>query len=165
MLSDGHIREVVYPEWVANVVLVPKPPTWHMCIDYTDLNRACPLDPYPLPSIHLMVDETAGADLMSFMDAFKGYHQIMMSEQDEEKTTFVTPDGLYCYRVMSFGLKNAGATYQRMINAVFGKLLGKSMEAYIDDMLVKSSSRADHANHLRACFEIMRSHRLRLNPN
>ncbi|XP_031096909.1 uncharacterized protein LOC116001159 [Ipomoea triloba] len=111
-----------------------------------------------------MVDETAGAELMSFMEAFKGYHQIMMSEANEEKTAFVTPDGLYCYQVMPFRLKNVGATYQRMINLVFGGLLGRSMEAYIDDMLVKSAARADHAAHLRACFEIMRNHRLRLNP-
>ncbi|XP_031095229.1 uncharacterized protein LOC115999523 [Ipomoea triloba] len=164
LLSAGHIREVTYPEWVANVVLVPKPQAWRKCIDYTDLNRACPLDPYPLPSIHQMVDETAGAELMSFMDAFKGYHQIMMAEADEEKTAFVTPDGLYCYRVMPFGLRNAGATYQRMINSVFEGLLGRSMEAYIDDMLVKSTVRADHPGHLRACFQVMREHRLRLNP-
>ncbi|XP_031099666.1 uncharacterized protein LOC116003865 [Ipomoea triloba] len=87
-----------------------------------------------------------------------------MPEADEEKTAFVTPDGLYCYRVMPFGLRNAGATYQRMINLVFGGLLGRSMETYIDDMLVKSTVRADHLDHLRACFQVMREHRLRLNP-
>lgn len=111
LLLAGHIWQVVYPEWVANMVLMPKPPTWRMCVDYTDLNHACSLDPYPLPSIYQMVDETAGANLMIFIDAFKGYHQIMMYEQDEEKTTFVTPDGLYYYKVMPFGLKNARATY------------------------------------------------------
>ncbi|XP_031096999.1 uncharacterized protein LOC116001249 [Ipomoea triloba] len=111
-----------------------------------------------------MVDETAGAELLSFMDAFKGYHQVMMAEEDEAKTAFITPDGLYCYRVMPFGLCNAGATYQRMVNALFGELIGKSMEAYIDDMLVKSRSMCDHASDLRQSFEIMRRHRLRLNP-
>ncbi|XP_019157296.1 PREDICTED: uncharacterized protein LOC109153863 [Ipomoea nil] len=160
----GHLRPVVYPDWVANVVLVPKPPTWRMCIDYTDLNKACPLDPYPLPSIHQMVDDTAGADLMSFMDAFTGYHQILMAEEDEAKMSFVTPDGLFCYRVMPFGLRNAGATYQRMINALFEGQLGRTMEAYVDDMLVKSKDRTDHARDLRACFEVMRTYRLRLNP-
>ncbi|XP_019195818.1 PREDICTED: uncharacterized protein LOC109189660 [Ipomoea nil] len=95
MAAIGHIRPVTYPEWVANIVLVPKPPSWRMCIDFTDLNKACPLDPYPLPSIHQMVDETAGAELMSFMDAFKGYHQIMLNHEDESEMTFVTPDGLY----------------------------------------------------------------------
>ncbi|XP_019181909.1 PREDICTED: uncharacterized protein LOC109177020 [Ipomoea nil] len=164
MAAIGHIHPVTYPEWVANIVLVPKPPYWRMCIDFTDLNKACPLDPYPLPSIHQMVDETAGAELMSFMDAFIGYHQIMMSHEDESKTSFVTPDGLYCYRVMPFGLRNAGATYQRMINMLFEDLLGGTMEAYIDDMLVKSRDRADHTRDLRQCFQIMRTYQLRLNP-
>ncbi|XP_019178868.1 PREDICTED: uncharacterized protein LOC109174031 [Ipomoea nil] len=88
-----------------------------------------------------MVDETAGADLMSCMDAFKGYHQVMMAREDESKTAFVTPDSLYCYKVMPFGLWNAGATYQRMVNLLFEKLLGHTMEAYIDDILVKSHDR------------------------
>lgn len=82
-----------------------------MRVDYTDLNKACPLDPYLLPSIHQMVDKTMGAELISFKDAFKGYHQIMMAEQDESKTAFITPDGIYCYRIMSFGLRNIGVTY------------------------------------------------------
>ncbi|XP_019192761.1 PREDICTED: uncharacterized protein LOC109187068 [Ipomoea nil] len=165
MAAIGHIRPVTFPEWVANIVLVPKPPSWRMCIDFIDLNRANPLDPYPLPSIHQMVDETAGADLMSFMDALKGYHQFIMAHEDESMTAFVTPDGLYWYKVMSFGLRNARATYQCMVNLLFEKLLGHTMEAYIDDMLVKSHDRVDHARDLRQCFQIMRTYQLRLNPN
>ncbi|XP_031101915.1 uncharacterized protein LOC116005818 [Ipomoea triloba] len=148
LAAAGHIREVQYPEWLANVVL----------------NKACPLDPFPFPSIHQMVDETAGAELLSFMDAFKGYHQVMMAEEDEAKTAFITPDGLYCYRVMPFGLRSVGATYQRMVNALFGDLIGKTMEAYIDDMLVKSKDMHDHASDLRRSLEIMRRNQLRLNP-
>lgn len=84
------------------------------------------------------MDEAIGAALMSFVNAFKDYHHIMMGEEDENKTSFVTLGGLFCYRVMSFGFRNVGATYQRMINMFFEGLLGRTMDAYIDDMLVKS---------------------------
>ncbi|VFQ62035.1 unnamed protein product [Cuscuta campestris] len=131
LLEVGHIREVNYPEWLANVVLALKGDTSRMCVDYTDLNKACPMDSYPLPSPDQMVDEIAGCELLSFMDAFKGYHQIFMAEDDEEKTAFLTPDGTYCYKVMAFGLKNSGATYQRMVNKLFRPLLGRTMEAYV----------------------------------
>lgn len=97
--------------WVANVFLIPKLLAWRMCTVYTDLNRACPLDTNPLLSIHQMVDEIVGGEMMSFMDAFKGSHHIMMAEEDESKTFFITLDGLFCYKVMSFGLRNARATY------------------------------------------------------
>ena len=84
---------------------------WRMCVDFTDLNKACPKDSFPLPKIDQLVDSTAGHSLLSFMDAFSGYNQIPMDEQDEESTTFITNMGLFCYRMMPFGLKNAGATY------------------------------------------------------
>ncbi|XP_019189259.1 PREDICTED: uncharacterized protein LOC109183658 [Ipomoea nil] len=149
MASISHIRPAICPDWVANIVLVPMPPSWQMCIDFTDLNKACPLDPYPLLSIHQMVDVTIGAELMSFMDAFKSYHQVMMAQEDESKTSFIKPDSLYCDRVMPFGLRNAGATYQWTVNTLFEKLLGHTMEAYINDMLVKSRNRPNHARDLR----------------
>ena len=139
LLQAGFIREVYYPDWLANVVIVPKANgKWRMCVDFTDLNKACPKDSYPLPRIDKLVDETSGYELLSFMDAFSGYHQIMMYPPDQEKTSFITEKGTYCYRVMPFGLKNAGATYQRMVNKVFKDLLGNTMEAYVDDMIVKS---------------------------
>ncbi|XP_019195711.1 PREDICTED: uncharacterized protein LOC109189555 [Ipomoea nil] len=164
LLAAGHIREVKYPEWLANVVLVPKPPAWRMCVDYTDLNKACPKDPFTLPRIDQLVDETAGSALLSFMDAFRGYHQIFMHPADEEKIAFLTPDGVYCYRVMPFGLKNAGATYTRMVARLFQNLLGKSMAAYVDDMLVKSKEETKHAEDLADCFQVMLRYNLRLNP-
>ncbi|XP_019181978.1 PREDICTED: uncharacterized protein LOC109177132 [Ipomoea nil] len=164
LLAAGHIREVKYPEWLANVVLVPKPPAWRMCVDYTDLNKACPKDPFPLPRIDQLVDETAGSALLSFMDAFRGYHQIFMHLTDEEKTAFLTLDRVYCYRVMPFGLKNAGATYTRMVARLFQNLLGKSMAAYVDDMLVKSREEGKHAGDLADCFQVMIRYNLRLNP-
>ena len=112
LLQAGAIREVEYPEWLANVVLVKKENgKWRLCIDFTDVNRACPKDSFPLPRIDLIVDATAGHELLSSMDAFSGYNQINMDPDDQEKTSFVTRQGTYCYRVMPFGLKNAGATY------------------------------------------------------
>ena len=114
------IREVYYPDWLANVVMVKKAnDKWRMCVDFTDLNKACPKDSYPLPLIDQLVDSTAGHQLLSFMDAFSGYNQIKMDEADQEKTSFITSQGLFCYKVMPFGLKNAGATYQRLVNHMF----------------------------------------------
>ena len=111
LLQAGAIREVEYPEWLANVVLVKKEnDKWQLCIDFTDVNRACPKDSFPLPRIDLIVDATAGHELFSFIDAFSGYNQISMDPDDQEKTSFVTGQGTYCYRVMPFGLKNARAT-------------------------------------------------------
>ena len=121
------IREVQHPSWLANTVLVKKANgEWRMCIDYTDLNKACPKDPFPLPNIDALVDSTAGFPILTFMDAFSGYNQIRMSREDEDKTSFITDSGLYCYKVMPFGLKNAGSTYQRMVNKAFEPLLGQS---------------------------------------
>ena len=120
LLQAGAIREVEYPEWLANVVLVKKANgKWRLCIDFTDINKACPKDSFPLPRIDLIVDATAGHELLSFMDAFFGYNQISMDPDDQEKTSFVTAQGTYCYRVMPLGLKNAGATYQRLVNRMF----------------------------------------------
>ncbi|CAH9086678.1 unnamed protein product [Cuscuta epithymum] len=164
LLSIKHIKEVKYPSWLANVVLAQKPPTFRMCVDYTDLNKACPMDPFPLPNIDQLVDETAGCEIMSFLDAFRGYHQIYMHEEDAEKTAFMTPEGIFCYLVMAFGLKNSGATYTRMVARVFQAVLGRTMEAYVDDMIVKSRKASTHADDLREIFAIMQKFNLRLNP-
>ena len=120
LLQAGAIREVKYREWLANVVLIKKENgKWRLCINFTDINRACPKDSFPLPRINLIVDATVGHELLSFMDAFSGYNQISMDPDDQEKTSFVIGQGTYCYRVMPFGLKNAGATYQRLVNRMF----------------------------------------------
>ena len=92
---------------------------WSMCVDFMNLNKACPKDSYPLPRIDTLVDSMVRNQLLSFMDAFLGYNEIKMEEADQEKTSFVTSQGLFCYKVMSFGLKNAGATYQRLMNKMF----------------------------------------------
>ena len=107
-----------------------------MCVDYTDLNDACPKDSFPLPRIDQIVDTLAGHDMLSFLDAFSGYHHIPMYPPDVEKTSFITPHRLFCYNVMPFRLKNAGATYQRLETKMFRPLLEKTMEVYIDDMLI-----------------------------
>ena len=92
---------------------------WRICVDFTDLNKACPKDSYPLPRIDTLVDSTARHQLLSFIDAFSGYNQIKMEEADQEKTSFVTSQGLFYYKVMPFGLKNTRATYQRLMNKMF----------------------------------------------
>ena len=102
--------------------------------------------------------------MLTFMDAFSGYKQIMMHSDDREKTAFITDRGTYCYKVMPFGLKNAGATYQRLVNKMFADKLGVTMEVYIDDMLVKSLHAADHLRHLQDCFETLNKYGMKLNP-
>ncbi|RVW27944.1 Transposon Ty3-I Gag-Pol polyprotein [Vitis vinifera] len=129
LLESGFIREVAYPDWLANMVVVPKKEgKWWVCVDYTNLNNACPKDSFPLPRIDQIVDSTAGQGMLSFLDAFSGYHQIPMSPDDEEKTAFITPHDLYCYKVMPFGLKNVGATYQRLMTKIFKPLIGHTVE-------------------------------------
>ena len=154
-----------YLEWLVNVVVVPKKGgKWRMCVNYTDLNEACPEDSFPLPWIDQIVDAIGGHGILPFLDAFSEYHHIPMHLPDAEKKTFITPHGLYCYNVLPFSLKNAGATYQRIVTKVFRPLIGKSMEVYIDDMLVKSKERPDHIMHLQETFDLLRRHDMKLNP-
>jgi hypothetical protein len=105
---------------------------WQMCVDFIDLNKACSKDNYPLPKIDKLVDSTAGYEFLNSLDAYSRYHQILMHLADEEKTSFITKRGTYCYRVMPFGLKNVGATYQKMVDKVFKHQLGRIMEGYMD---------------------------------
>jgi len=144
LLTAGFIKEVHHPDWLANLVLVKKKNgKMRICVDYTSLNKACPKVPFPLPRIDQIVDSTAGCKTLSFLDAYSGYHQIKMKESDQLVTSFITPFGMYCYITMSFGLRNAGATYQRCMLHVFGKHKGSTVEAYVDDIVVKSKRRGD----------------------
>jgi Reverse transcriptase (RNA-dependent DNA polymerase). len=136
-----------------------------MCIDYTDLNKACPKDPYPLPRIDQIVDSTAGCDLLCFLDAYSGYHQIRMAREDEEKTAFITPIGTYCYTTMPFGLKNAGPTFQRTTRISLGSQIGRNVEAYVDDLVVKTHNQETLLLDLAETFESLRSARIKLNPD
>jgi len=141
---------VKYPEWLANVVMVKKKnDKWKMCVDFTDLNKACPKDHFPLPRIDQLVDATSGHELLSFMDAYSSYNQIKIKLENRESTVFITPRGTYYYNVMLFGLKNAGATYQRLVNKVFEDQIGKNMEVCVDDMLTKRKKASNHIADLR----------------
>ena len=123
-----------------------------MCVDFTDLNKACPKDSYHLPRVDVLVDSTARHQLLSFMNTFSGYNQIRMHEADQEKTSFVTSQGLFCYKVIPFGLKNAGAMYQRLMNKMFAQQIRRNVQVYVDDMLVKSRKEEDHLEDLRETF-------------
>ena len=138
---------------------------WRVCVDFTDLNKACPKDPFSVPRIDQLVDATIGHSRMSFLDAFQGYHQIPLALDDQERTAFVTPIGNYHYKVMPFGLKNVGATYQRMMAKMFKLQLEKNIEIYIDNMVVKSKVESEHVNDLGNIFAILRKHKLRLNAS
>ena len=144
-MSVGHIREIQYLEWLANVLLVKKASgKWRMCVDLTNLNKACPKHSYPLPSIDALVDSASGCRLLSFLDAFSGYNQIRMHPRDECKTTFITKLSCYYYKVMPFKLKNAGATYQRLMDRVLAPMIGRNVQAYVDDMVVTSQVKDQH---------------------
>ena len=136
-----------------------------MCVDFTNLNKACLKDSYPLPHIDQLVDSTTGHKLLSFMDAFSGYNQIRMDGADQEKTSFVTSQGLFCYEVMPFGLKNAGATYQRLVNHMFRPQIRQNVEVYVDDMLVKSLNEEEHLDDLQEIFDTLRRFSMKLNPS
>ena len=162
----GAIKEVFCPEWLANTVVVKKKSgKWRVCVDFTDLNKACPKDPFPMRRINQLVDATAGHLRMSFLDAFQGYHQIPLALEDQEKTTFVTPTGNYHYKVMLFGLKNAGSTYQMMMTRMFEPQLGKNIEIYVDNMMVKSKVVSKHLGDLGSTFIFLRKHKLCLDAS
>ena len=146
----GAIKEVFfYPEWLANTVVIKKKSgKWRVCVDFTDLNKACPTNPLLMPKIDPLINAIVGHPRMSFLDAFQGYHQIPLALYDQEKTAFVTPIGNYHYKVMPFSLKNAESTYQRMITRMFASQLGKNIEIYIDDMMVKSKMVLEHLGDL-----------------
>ncbi|KAI5340149.1 hypothetical protein L3X38_019423 [Prunus dulcis] len=166
LIAAGFIREVKYPTWIVNIVSVKKKITRQIriCVDFRDLNEACPKDDFPLPIIELMVDVTTGHKALSFMDGSSGYNQIRMSPEEEELTAFRTQKGIYCYKVISFGLKNAGATYQHTMQKIFGDMLHKNVECYADDLVIKSKRREDHLKDLRMVFNRLRKYQLKMNP-
>jgi hypothetical protein len=136
-----------------------------MCVDYTDLNKHCPKDSFGLPRIDQVIDSTASCDMLCFLDCYSGNHQIAIKEEDQKKTAFITPFGEYCYTTMSFGLKNADATYQRAIQACFKRQLNKNVEAYVDDVVVKTRNSSTLIDDLEETFASLRQYRWKLNPN
>jgi hypothetical protein len=165
LLHAGFIEEVHHPVWLANPVIVPKANgNLQMCIDYTSLNKACPKDPYPLPRIDQIVDSTSGCDLLSFLDAYSGFHQIWMSREDRKHTAFVTVDGLYCYVVMPYGLKNALPTFVQAMSKTFGDLIRDKVEIYVDDIVVKTRKGLTLVEDLTLVFGKLQATRTKLNP-
>jgi hypothetical protein len=135
-----------------------------MCINYTCLNKACPKNEYHLPRICQMVDSTSSCELLSFLDAYSRYHQINLIIDDEEKILFITPFRIFCYTKMVFGLKNGGATYQKCIHIILESQIGRNIEAYIDDVVVKSKKRGDLLDDLKETFNNLCKYKMMLNP-
>jgi hypothetical protein len=166
LLAVKFIREIKIATWLANPVLVAKKNTdvLRMCIDFTSLNKHFPKDYFPLPRIDQIIDSTAGCERLSFLDAYSGYNQIRMKKEDEEKTAFITPYGVFCYTTMPFGLKNAGATYQLMMQACLEKQIGRNVQVYVDDIVVKTRKEATLIDDLRETFAALDKYCIKLNP-
>jgi hypothetical protein len=166
LLDARIIREVEYPVWVANVVMVlKKNGNMHICIDFTELNKACSKDPYPLPRIDIIIDQVAGCEMLSLLDRFSGYHQVWMRREDEAKTGFPTPFGVFCFVRMPEGLLNVGPTFNRMMKLILGSQLGRNASAYVDDIVIMSEKETDHIADLIETFDNMRHNGLKLNSD
>ena len=166
LLAVEFIREIYHSEWLANVVMVPKKDnSLCMCIDFKHISQAFPKDHFPLPRIDQIVDSTAGCERLSFLDAYSGYHQIRLYGPDEIKTAFITPFRCFCYVTMPFGLKNAGATFMRMIQKCLLTQIIRNVEAYMDDIVVKSRKGSDLLTDLAETFANLRRYDIKLNPS
>ena len=159
LLKAGCIRPTRYSEWLSNIIpIMKKNGKLRICIDFKDLNLATPKDIYVMPVADMLIDAASRNELLSFMYGFSGYNQIFITKEDMSKTAFRCPRAIRIFEwlVMPFGLKNAGATYQRAMNAIFHDMIDHHMEVYIDDIVVKSKKASDHVVHLRKSFERMR---------
>ncbi|GJV93961.1 reverse transcriptase domain-containing protein [Tanacetum coccineum] len=165
LVTAGIMREVHYHDWISNPVMLKKSDnSWRMCVDFKYLNKACPKDGYPLPEIDWKVESLCGFPFKCFLDAYKGYHQIQMAEEDEEKTAFITNQGIFCYTKMPFGLRNAGATYQRLVDKAFHGQIGRNLEVYVDDLVIKSRTEDEIVRDIEETFKTLRKINMKLNP-
>jgi hypothetical protein len=165
LLATGFVKEVQHPDWIANLVLVPKKNgRWWMRVDYTSPNKTCLKDPFPLPRIDHVVDLTAWCKLLSFIDARSGYHQIPLTKVDQPATTFMTPFRCFYYVQMSFELKNAGGTYQRCMQSCFEGQIGRNLEVYVDDIIIKTRQGDGLLPDLEETFTNLKCFNIRLNP-
>ncbi|GJT58894.1 reverse transcriptase domain-containing protein [Tanacetum coccineum] len=165
LIAAGIMREVYYHDWLSNPIMVKKHDgSWRMCVDFTDLNKACPQDCYPLPEFDWKIESLYGYPLKCFLDSYKGYHQIQMAELDEEKMAFHTSQGVYCYTKMPSGLKNAGATYQRLVDKAFDSQVGPNKEVYVDDLVIKSHTEAEMLRDINETFRMLQKINMKLNP-
>ncbi|GKC80442.1 reverse transcriptase domain-containing protein [Tanacetum coccineum] len=149
------MKKVHYHSWLANPM---------MCVDFKDLNKACPKDGYPLLEIDWKVEYLCGYPFKCFLDAYKRYHQIKMAKEDEEKTTFITCQGIFCYSKMPFGLKNVGATYQCLVDKAFQKQIGRNLEVYVDDVVIKIRTEQEIIRDIEEIFKTLRQINMKLNP-
>jgi hypothetical protein len=154
LLEAKFIREIKEATWRSPPVMVEKTDTkiYRMCIDFTALNKHCPKDYFPLPRIDQIIDSTAGCERLSFLDAYSGYNQIRLKVEDEDKMVFITLHRVYCYMMMPFRLKNTGATYQRCMQACLKEQIGRNVEVYVDDIIIKSTKADRLLDDLRETF-------------
>jgi hypothetical protein len=168
LLQAGFIWPCRYAEWISNIVPVEKKNTRkiRICVNFRNLNRATPKDEYPVPIADMLIDSALGNRMIDFLDSNVGYNQIFMAKRDINKTAFRCPRfvGLFEWVVMTFGLKNVGATYQRCMNLIFHDLLGVLLEVYIDDMVIKLVNFEGHMDDLQVSLERMKKYGLRMNP-
>ncbi|GJT05988.1 reverse transcriptase domain-containing protein [Tanacetum coccineum] len=165
LVDAGIMKEIHYHSWLSNPVMVKKhDDSWRMCVDFKDLNKACPKDGYPLLEINWKVESLCGFSFKCFLDAYKGYHQIQMAKEDEEKTTFIISQGIFCYSKIPFGLKNAGATYQRLVDKAFQKQIGQNLEVYVDDLVIKICTKQEIIRDMEETFKTLRGINMKLNP-
>ncbi|GJT42090.1 reverse transcriptase domain-containing protein [Tanacetum coccineum] len=165
LMTAGIIREVHYHDWLSNPVMVKNSDnSWRMCVDFNDLNKACPNDGYPLPKIDWKVESLCGFPFKCFLDAYKGYHQIQMAEEDEEKTAIIINQGIFCYTKMPFGLRNAGATYQQLVDKAFYGQISRNLEVYVDDLVIKSRTEDEIVRDIEETFKTLRKINMKLNP-
>jgi hypothetical protein len=165
LLDAGFIREVAYPQWLANVVMARKKNgKLRMCTDFTDLNKCCPKDDFPLTRTDKIIDSTTGCEMMALLDYFLGYYQSWLRREDKEKTSFITPFDTYCYLRMPKGLCNAGLTFCRMTKAALKDQVSKNVLSYVDDIVVQSKKKATYISDLVETFTNMCEARLKLNP-
>nr|GEX88639.1 reverse transcriptase domain-containing protein [Tanacetum cinerariifolium] len=165
LVGAGIMREVHYHDWLSNPVMVKKHNgSWRMCVDFKDLNKGCTKEGYPLPKIDWKVESLCGFPFKCFLDAYKGYHQIQMATEDEEKTAFITSQGIFCYTKMPFSLRNAGATYQRLVDKAFHKQIGRNLEVYVDDLVIKIHTEDEIVRDVEETFRTLREINMKLNP-
>jgi hypothetical protein len=165
LLAAGFIKPIQHLRWLSNIVPVKiKNGQIRYCVDFCNLNKACPKDEFPLPNMDLLIDLATGHAMFFFMDGFSGYNQIFMFLKDAEKTTFRTPIRNFYYTVMPFGLKNAGVTYQKTMTAMFHDMMHREIKDNVDDIVVKSKTREDHFGILKKVFERFRLYKLKMNP-
>nr|GEZ25905.1 reverse transcriptase domain-containing protein [Tanacetum cinerariifolium] len=164
LMEAGIMKEVHYHDWLSNSMMVKKhDDSWRMCVDFKDLNKPCLKDGYPLPEINWKVESLCGFPLKCFLDAYKGYHQIQMTKEDEGKTAFITCQGIFYYTKMPFGLRNAGATYQRLVDKAFHKQIDRNLEVYVNDLVIKSRMEDEIVRDIEETFKTLKEINMKLN--